>query len=306
MVRQGYEPLRISDDANAPRWHTFNLYDDNEEVNHPCDGGSLFIRGEYTPSIRDDQSPNDEGDLSHSRNLFGTAVADLYTTARGTYRISSNSGNNGTARENNFMSTAVILSGNDHTYNSSSNGYMPTYLQYRTLKDAASTRVTIDKLYGVLYADGAITTATDFDIATGCFHSDVGGDGRTNKGMRGAFAYNSDDARQVFFPIGATGFGRRKFDGSLQYAFGDTYFSALVDWKNAPLLNSLYFNEGAIYWMQAYATRNQTGSTHDGGDNAWDINYKTYDFDFMDADTRDDANQNSRSLSLIRLVDISE
>ncbi len=304
MVRQGYEPLRISDDANAPRWHTFNLYDNNEEVNHPCDGGSLFIRGEYTPSIMDDQSLNNEGDLSNSRNLFGTAVAYLYNTAGGTYQISRNSGNNGMASKNNFSPAAVILSGNDHTYNPSSDGSMPTYLQYRTLKDAASTRVTIDKLYGVLYADGATTTATDFNTATGCLHKDVR-DGLTNKGMRGAFAYNSNDARQVFFPIGATGFGRRKFDGSLQYSFGDTYNDGDYPWANAPLLNSLYSNEGAIYWMRTYATKSETGSTHTNGDNAWDINYKTYDFDFMDADinARYGTHQNSRSLSLIRLVD---
>ena len=298
LVRQGYAPLQISDVANAPKWHTFNLYDSNEEVNHPCDAGSLFVRGSYTPSILDDQSPNNTGDMSNTRNLFGTGVASLNTTAGGTYQISSNSGNNGRSTTYDFQATAVTLSENNHTYNSSLNGYMPTYLQYGTLKDASNTRVTIDKLYGVLYADGAITTATDFNTATGCLHRDVR-DGKTEKGIRGAFAYNSNDARQVFFPIGATGFGRRKYNGSLQYAFGDTYYSTSIDWTNAPLLNSLYFNEGAIYWMRAYATQAQTGSTHDEGDNAWDINYKTYDFDFMDADN----GQNDRSLSLIRLVD---
>ncbi len=302
LVRQGYAPLQISDVANSPKWHTFNLYDSDEEVNHPCDAGSLFVRGSYTPSILDDQSPNNAGDMSNTRNLFGTAVASLNTTAGGTYQISSNSGNNGTAKNNDFKANAVTLSENNHDYNPSSNGYMPTFLQYRTLKDEANTKVTIDKFYGVLYADGATTTATDFNIATGCLHRDVV-DGNTVKGMRGAFAYNSDDARQVFFPIGATGFGRRKFDGSLQYSFDDTYDNGQYDWVNAPLLNSLFSNEGAIYWMQTYATQTNTGSTHAGGDNAWDINYKTYDFDFMDADTRNNAHQNSRSLSLIRLVD---
>ena len=304
LVRQGYAPLQISDVANSPKWHTFNLYDSNEEVNHPCDAGSLFVRGSYTPSILDDQSPNNAGDMSNARNLFGTAVAGLYTTAGGTYQINSNSGNNGTATNNDFKANAVTLSENNHDYNPSSDGYMPTYQQYGTLKDASNTRVTIDKFYGVLYADGATETATDFNTATGCLHKDVV-NGETAKGMRGAFAYNSDNARQVFFPIGATGFGRRKFDGSLQYSFGDTYNEGKYPWENAPLLNSLFSNEGAIYWMQAYATHDQTGSTHSGGDNAWDINYKTYDFDFMDAEINASgtSHQNSRSLSLIRLVD---
>lgn len=298
LVRQGYAPLRISNVSNAPAWHTFNLYDSNEEVNHPCDAGSLFVRGRYTPSIRDDQSTDNTGNMSDPRNLFGTQVPSLFTTAGGAYLISSNSGNNGQANVNDFRTDAVILSENNHVFNPSSNGYMPTYRQYRTLKDEANQGVTIDKLYGVLYADGATETATDFNTATGCLHRDVV-DGRTNKGIRGAFAYNSEDSRQVFFPIGATGFGRRKFNGSLQYSFGDTYDAGDYPWQNAPLLNSLFSNEGAIYWMQAYATQANTGSTHTNGDNAWDINYKTYDFDFMDAA----SGQNDRSLSLIRLVD---
>ena len=303
LVRQGYESLKISDADDAPKWHTFNLYDNNEEVNHPCDAGSLFVRGRYTPSIRDDQSPDNTGNLSHSNNLFGTAVPNLYTTTGDTYPITNNSAITGQGG-NNFSSSVVNLNENNVLYNPSNDGYMPTYLQYRTLKDE-STRATIDKLYGVLYADGATETATDFYTATGCLHIDVV-NGKTKKGMRGAFAYNSDDARQVFFPIGATGFGRRKYNttngtgrGALQYGFGDTYDSGNYKWESAPLLNNLFSNEGAIYWMQAYAMQKQTGSTHTEGDNGWDVNYKTYDFDFMDADDH----QNARSLSLIRLVD---
>lgn len=297
LVRQGYAPLRISNAANAPAWHTFNLYDNDEEVTHPCDAGSLFVRTRYTTSIRDDQSPtDDDATLSNNRNWFGTEVPTLYTTAGGTYNITTNVPSN---NNQGVFPTSVSLPSSPYT----KTGIMPDYIQYKTLKDASNEQ-TIDKLYGVLYADGATTTATNFNEATGCFHHDVvNGNGRTTKGMRGAFAYNSDNARQVFFPISATGFGRRKYGdndggrGALQYSFGNTFYSGFLSWAYSPLLYNLYTNEGAIYWMRGHATQANTGSSHASGDNAWDVNYKTYDFDFMDVDG------NTRTLSLIRLVD---
>ena len=298
LVRQGYAPLRISNAANAPAWHTFNLYDNDEEVTHPCDAGSLFVRTRYTTSIRDDQSDNNACDLSNSRNLFGSTVNPLYTTAGSTYNITTNvPDNDGTKGA---FAESVSLPNSPYT----KTGIMPDYRQYKTLKDASNEQ-TIDKLYGVLYADGATETITNFNDATGCFHRDVvNGNGRTHKGMRGAFAYNSGNARQVFFPISATGFGRRKYGntdgtrhGALQYSFGNSFYSGVLSWAYSPLLYNLYTNEGAIYWMRAYATQANTGSSHASGDNAWDVNYKTYDFDFMDVEG------NSRTLSLIRLVD---
>lgn len=304
FVRQGYAPLRINDVANAPKWHTFNLYDDGHEVNHPCDAGSLFVRGRYTPSIRDDQSTNGEDGLKDRRNWFGVQVNPLYTTAGGTYNITSTPPSLDARTETYFFpETPLVLQGSYST-----TGIIPDYQQYATLKDGSNSRVTIDKAYGVLYADGATTTATEFNTATGCFHSDVDGNGNTEKGMRGAFAYNSDDARQIFFPISATGFGRRKYGnnngyrGALQYSFGDSFWTSVLENKSAPFLYNLYTNEGAIYWMRAYATQANTGSSHANGDNAWDVNYKIYDFDFMDAGPTA-GGENSRTLSLIRLVD---
>ena len=86
----------------------------------------------------------------------------------------------------------------------------------------------------------------------------------------------------------------------MQYGGGQGYDSGVLkSVEYRPLLRHLYYNEGAIYWMREFALQSQTKSTHLGGDNGWDINYKTYDFDFMDgADT-----ENGTSLSLIRLVD---
>lgn len=297
LVRQGYAPLQISSQPNAPLWHTFNLINQAEETVHPCDAGSLFVYGSFSPAVVDDQSPDGQG-LNHANNVFGTKVENLRaynngSTTIGTYNIASNQNNDGKTRS--FPETNLSLSSGDDEYNSWNTGVMPTYENFQTMLDDANSDVTIDKEFGILYADGATTTQSDYNTATGCLHSDIV-DGETDHGMRGAFAYNSKNGRQVFFPIGASGFGRRKITGELQYGGGVNYTSGVLPSNLAarPLLRELYYNEGAIYWMRAWHA--STSSMHANGENGWDINYKTYDFDFMD------AGENTTSLSYIRLV----
>lgn len=62
---------------------------------------------------------------------------------------------------------------------------------------------------------------------------------------------------------------------------GDYFYPDELSVPERALLFNLYNNEGAISWARGEVA-NMPGSTHDV-DNGWDISYKTYDFDYMEA-----------------------
>lgn len=117
----------------------------------------------------------------------------------------------------------------------------------------------IKKAYGILYGDGATSPVTQLTDAYG--YDDENG-GPSKKGMRGVFVYNSNTARQVFFPLGISGHGRRKCGygwtpsnytkdppGTMRYASRP---AASPDLTSQPLFYDLYRRPGAIYWCENY------------------------------------------------------
>ena len=286
FVRQGYAPMKL-EDSGSLYWHTFNMYSGTQETNHPCEGGSLFVRGRWAPAILDSNTSG-----------FGQAVTSLQalTDENGTIGTVSvpiaNSGN--TARQNFPNNGSRTLSRNNTALNPWTQGRVPDVTEWATLLNE-NANAWVNRAFGVLYGDGATTTQTNPEQVYGCLHNDVT-TGRTVKGMRGAFVYNTDNGRNLFFPIGAKGYGRRKVGagGQLQYGFGDNYSTLEIDQPRRALLYHLYTNEGAIYWG---ARENAaTAASNNKKSNAWDINYKTYDFDYMD------AAENVTAATLIRLV----
>lgn len=306
FVRQGYAPMRLENDKVY--WHTFNLYSGNAEAIHPCEAGSFFIRGRWAPAILDSNTAG-----------YGEAVTRLraFTDEAGTTtgNVSIPIVNTGNNTRQAFPKEDKTFSGNNATYNPWNSGRVPTLEEWATLKDENSD-ATIDKGFGVLYADGVNSTLTNPTDVWGCLHANVNtANGNASRGMRGAFVYNSNDGRNIFLPIGATGYGRRKVgnvgtgnsiaSGRLQYSFSDTFFPGLLSNQYRPLLYNLNTNEGAIYWAQDEVA-GMEGSTHPY-DNGWDINYKTYDFDFMEAasvnkTTGAQSPSNRYSACYIRLV----
>ena len=139
---------------------------------------------------------------------------------------------------------------------------------------------SLPRYYGVLYGEESTETATNTtDAYTYINPGDV-------KGMQGLFVWDRTNARHLFFPIGATGYGHRK--GS------DLYF---IDWggdgnvkrdvlkyaqrslempkptaEKIPMLYDLWMRKGAIYWYEEneFYTNSQEKFAHD-------INYYTYD-----------------------------
>ena len=138
---------------------------------------------------------------------------------------------------------------------------------------------TYQRYYGVMYGDECMepeqsNTTSNTYTAPG-----------DKKGMRGVFVRNVNTGQQLFFPIGNTGYGRRKGHyndpiGTLRYANR----SALMDFKtvqslNAPALYTMKNQLGALYWLNDVEYRIDVKEPNivDGKDTprpfyAWELN----------------------------------
>ena len=131
----------------------------------------------------------------------------------------------------------------------------------------------------MLYDDESTETSFDVkDIYSYAYYNAS----NKNKGMRGCFVYNpkgsmnsGGEGANLFFPVGASGYGRRKNcaqeggkRGVLRYANrGALYTSSDIHYR--PMLYTVYTNFGAVYWVNKRS---------DSGTSAWDINVSTFDF----------------------------
>lgn len=136
--------------------------------------------------------------------------------------------------------------------------------------------------FGVMYADGATSTAKPITTAFG--YQDLNNAGLENEcGMRGVIVYNPSTANQVFFPVGAKGIGRRTLQGSDPGYEGTLRYGAVasvldqdnnVNNEYRPICYNLPGNPGAIYWLkQASAYKGMIG---------WDMNYFDLNFNGYD------------------------
>lgn len=269
FVRQGYAPIEMV--SGGVKWHTFNLLTKDSEVASPCDEGSLFRFGNVNQPIAASNQKNSrhpwiyvgESDFLSDANVrFSIAGSsdslkwdsiwhDTYDKFRPTWTDSLQlQGGGRIARSDDFNS---LFHSRDIEYG-----------------------------YGVLYDDDASETATSVDDVYG-YRS---GDAATTErhGMRGCFVYNTTTGRNLFFPIGAAGYGRRKdLDGGgwmggteqvcvLRYA-GRPVFYPEPGLAERPLFYDLFMRQGAIYWFEKQETINGSPSTN------LDINYFSLDFE---------------------------
>ena len=121
--------------------------------------------------------------------------------------------------------------------------------------------------------------------------------------MRGVMIYNRNNAKQVFLPIGSSGYGARKAkradtikpeDVALSYGWSAKkrevgtgivrYSSDRISYMpqgtaaDMPLLYDIFRSFGAYYWFGDYTAKdpNQTGQR-----SAIDFNYNTFDFNTL-------------------------
>ena len=175
-------------------------------------------------------------------------------------------------------------------YNYSKNAYLGRF--YDNLWPAKYADWTAlqkhPRYYGVLYGEESTETATNTtDAYTYINPGDV-------KGMQGLFVWDRTNARHIFFPIGASGYGHRKGndlykagvppdvsggwggDGVvrrdiLKYAQRSLEMPEYTA-QSVPMLYDLWMRKGAIYWYEEneFYDTNKEIFSHD-------INYYTYD-----------------------------
>ncbi|MDE6288117.1 MAG: hypothetical protein K2M00_04960, partial [Muribaculaceae bacterium] len=155
--------------------------------------------------------------------------------------------------------------------------------------------------YGVVYGDGAITTADEFKEANGYTdYSNTGG--WSTKGVRACVVYDETNGNNVIFPLGALGQARRScgapygstswgtvpFEdpglGTITYGGMRQVLGGLGN-QHRPLTYNLYRDAGGIYWIKQPVLTDQ-GSNISGVNRpnyaSWDINYFTIMFNPYD------------------------
>ncbi len=261
FVRQGDSPDDLVEGGTV--WHAMNMRDATTEASSPIDEGSLFKFGNLSQPIDAKQNKN-------SKTPWTNVAPDYFSgnsyDSDSWTKISSKN-----TREN-FADPQV-------------NGKEICVASYEDFADLYKTG-TMEQGFGVLYGDEATEVLDDIEQVYGYDYSKSG-----TYGMRGCFVYNRDTGKNLFFPIGASGYGHRKhslngLSGVLRYScnarwgyfptdLGGMYPNGVDD---APLFYDVYMRPGAIYWLKENVTNNYLDPTNSDSAVGWDFNYFTFDF----------------------------
>ncbi|MBQ8501742.1 MAG: DUF4906 domain-containing protein [Bacteroides sp.] len=249
FVRQGYQPL---DMGNGTKWLAYNMYSKNGHTGSPLEEGSFYKYNNWNYPI--EASNNDRDGLKFNEHPGTTKlwIVDQNDTAWGNITNGARTGGFSNPKNTNWR--------------------LPREADWRYFVSDCKQG------YGVLYGDGATEPA---EIVADAYGYTRNTENSSKKGMRGCFVYKTD-GKNLFFPIGKSGYGVRNeghsqggdYDGVLRYGSAASPLSTDIGFR--PLLYDLYRQEGAIYWMN---------NSH--GD-AWDINYRTMDFNIYIADDNDE------------------
>ncbi|MCM1355359.1 MAG: hypothetical protein NC212_03025 [Staphylococcus sp.] len=258
FVRQGYAPIvmeeTVGSETKKIKWHTFNLYKENEETLSPLEAGSFFKFGNTKEGILASNNTTYPFKKKPGNGEF------LLTngTSKKWSEIKANTGYDLT--ELKAKPTPKICSFEDQTIDGAK-CRVATATDYNTLMGDTLRQYG----YGVLYGDGATTTATAIDDVYGYTRG-----GKSTKGMRGCFVYNTKTGNQLFFPLGAEGFGKRKSNaawygdgeddsaGTLQYAWRNNYYGNTTQLALRPLFFDVWRRPGAMYWCNELTRESTT------------------------------------------------
>ncbi len=300
FVRQGYAPITINGNAesnNNPAWTSYNVYrfDANNApvyTKSPLEEGSLFRRGNRTAILA---SNNDRSGFTFGvepTGSFNVLEFGSATTSQKTWSQLAPSADDVKSR---FASWSIA---GDHER-------IATIEDFYTL-ESTSIHSNINKAYGVLYGDGATETQKSVKEAFGYDHNED--PTNSKKGMRGCFVFNVNNSRNIFFPIGKSGYGRRKGMtsngekvGTLRYAQRTDYYNndGTGNIQYVPLFYDLFERPGAIYQC-----RNRLESTNNEVKNssAFDINYFTMGFEGFENGASNNNNGSDSDACFIRTV----
>lgn len=267
FVRQGDKPDDLV--TGGVKWYAMNMKTTSELASNPLDEGSLFKFGNWSQPI----------DALSNKN----PIEPWINVTPDKFKVYPEGGFTNAATGGKMGWTDIIQS---NTTNGFGNPQMAN-ARVATGKDFWELRNSyIEQGYGVLYGDDATETADDIVEVYGYDYEH----NKSGRGMRGCFAYNSNTGKNLFFPIGASGYGHRKqsykatwgdpetLNGVLRYAAGRTQlYPSPVE---RPLFYDLYKRPGGIYWLNAEIPQDYFTPT-DGVSLGWDINYFSFDFNFI-------------------------
>lgn len=268
FVRQGDKPDDLVTDG--VKWYAMNMKTTSELASNPLDEGSLFKFGNWSHPI----------DALSNKNPREPWI----NVTPGDFKIYPEDGFTNAATGDKMVWTDIIHSNTTDGFGNPqmANARVATGADFWELRKYSY----IEQGYGVLYGDDATETADDIVEVYGYDYEH----NKSGRGMRGCFAYNSETGKNLFFPIGASGYGHRKqsytatwgdpetINGVLRYAAGRTQL--YPDPVERPLFYDLYKRPGGIYWLNAEIPQNYFTPT-DGVSLGWDINYFSFDFNFI-------------------------
>lgn len=324
FVRQGYEPQElvppedclaygmsqgkpVPSAATPVKWHIANMLGRDAEATDPRDEGSLFKFGNssqpihpYNNVYRDAQGNTLLHNLTESEFAahMERAVAPFRLADPATGALAA------AATTTNWGEIETDVNGFD-------TGKMAKVATMHHFEQLYLSR-NMHFGYGVLYADGATQTAENVSDAYGYYGGDGGKSQDSPKGMRGMFAYYWDgkdaggstyNARNIFFPIGRSGYGHRKNKkeleanngkGVLRYSSNRGWPEPTLFKTSAPLFVFLYRRPGAIYWSRNIIPSGQClgwdGLKSDGDAYGLDINYFSLDVNYIQTTNVDSGN----------------
>lgn len=270
FVRQGDNPDDLV--AGGVKWYAMNMKTTSELASNPLDEGSLFKFGNWSRPI----------DALSNKNPFEPWI----NVKPEDFKVYPEDGFTNAATGDKMEWTDIIQNNTTDGFGNPqmANARVATGADFWELRNSY-----IEQGYGVLYGDDATKTADDIVEVYGYDYEH----NKSGRGMRGCFAYNSETGKNLFFPIGASGYGHRKqsytatwgdpetINGVLRYAAGRTQL--YPDPVERPLFYDLYKRPGGIYWLNAEIPQNYFTPT-DGVSLGWDINYFSFDFNFISKD----------------------
>lgn len=267
FVRQGDNPDDLV--TNGVKWYAMNMKTTSELASNPLDEGSLFKFGNWSHPI----------DALSNKNPREPWI----NVTPGDFKVYPEDGLTNAATGVKMGWTDIIQTNTTKGFGNPqmANARVATGADFWELRNSY-----IEQGYGVLYGDDATETADDIVEVYGYDYEH----NKSGRGMRGCFAYNRETGKNLFFPIGASGYGHRKqsytptwgdpetLDGVLRYASGRTQlYPSPVE---RPLFYDIYKRPGGIYWLNAEIPQNYFTPT-DGVSLGWDINYFSFDFNFI-------------------------
>lgn len=268
FVRQGDKPDNLLLDGTGIKWYAQNMRTQNELASTPLDEGSLFKFGNWGSPIdaKDNKNPSEPW-INITPEKFQVYPTDGLTNAE-------------TKSKMKWEEITSLKNNGTFVNPQKPKARVATYKDFWELRE----HDYIEQGYGVLYGNDATETADNIEEAYGYDYEPK----NQRRGMRGCFVYNKENGKNLFFPIGASGYGHRKqkftstntwsdseeLDGVLRYAAGRTKLYS--EPEDRPLFYDIYRRPGAIYWFNQEVTITNTGYL------GWDINYFTFDFNFIE------------------------